>query len=154
MSTATGGTEGRPPEQGSYRPFGKEYEIPQPKAKAFMIEDAQWNRIRERVASLEAKAGIDWLIAIATMLGGIAVSAGLALIALPKATTEPGELAPFVRPTLFAVLIGGGIMAAALAVLWRHFRNEETAIASDICDEMNTIHEAWKEATMSPVSEG
>ncbi len=152
--SAPPGKEMQPPERSSYRPFGKEYEIPQPKTKAFMVEDAQWERIRERVASLEAKAGIDWLIAMATMLGGIAVSACLALIALPKATTKPEKLAPFVRPTLWVVFVGAGLLAIVMAALWRHFRAEETDIASDICDEMNTIQEAWKDQALSSMAEG
>jgi hypothetical protein len=132
----------------SYR-LGKEYEVPHPKTRAFMVEDAQWERIQGRVASLEAKDGIDWLIALATMVGGIAASAVLALIALPNATKEGGELSPFVKPTLWVVFIGGAIVAVALALAWKHLKDNKTKTASDICAEMTTIQEAWKERKSS-----
>lgn len=125
--------------------FSKEYEVPQSKTKAFMVEDAQWERIRKRVSVLEAKGGIDWLIAGATMVAGIGASAGLALLALPKATKDQAELSPFVRPVLWVTLVGGLFLAAVLGMLWVHFKDDEQDTASDICEEMNTIQEAWKE---------
>jgi hypothetical protein len=147
MNAATDSGKAQP-DGGGYR-FGKEYDVPHPKTKAFMVEDAQWERIQGRVAALEAKGGIDWLIALATMVGGIAASAGLALIALPNATRKGSELAPFVKPTLWAVVIGGAVVAIAMGLLWRHLRENKTKTASDICAEMNTIQEAWKEREAS-----
>ena len=125
--------------------FGKEYDIQQPKTKAFMVEDAQWDRIRGRVADLEAKGGIDWLIAASTMVGGIGASAGLGLLALPKATKGQTELAPFVSPALWATFLGGVFLAIVLGRLWVHLKDKEADTASDICAEMNTIQEAWQE---------
>jgi hypothetical protein len=147
MSPGADGTE-RSEKLDSYQ-FGKEYEVPHPKTRAFMVEDAQWERIQGRVAELEAKDSVDWLIALATMVGGIAASAILALIALPNATKDSGQLSPFVRPTLWTVSIGGAIVSAALALAWRRLKDSKTKTASDICAEMTTIQEAWKERKSS-----
>lgn len=144
----TDAAEGSSEKVESYR-LGKEYEVPHPKTRAFMVEDAQWERIQDRVESLQTKEGVDWLIALATMVGGIAASAGLALLALPSATQEGGDLSPFVKPTLWVVLIGGGLVAAALSIAWHRLRGNTTKTASDICDEMETIQEAWKERKAS-----
>lgn len=132
--------------------FGKEYEVPHPKTRAFMVEEAQWHRIRKRVESLQARGSGDWLLALATMVGGIAASAGLGLLALPQATSEKQELASFVRPALWALLIGGLVVSAAMGFLWKISRGEKGDTASDICEEMDTIQEAWKEreSTSSP----
>lgn len=133
--------------------LGKEYDVPQSKPRAFMVEDAQWERIRGRVAALEAKGGTDWLIAGATMVFGIAASAGLALLALPSATRGSGEFAPFVRPTLWAVFISGAGLGVVMSLLWLHVKAYATKTASDICSEMNTIQEAWKERKSSVAAE-
>jgi hypothetical protein len=126
--------------------LGKEYEVLQSKTRAFMVEDAQWDRLKGRVTALESRGGIEWLIAGATMLFGIAASAGLALVALPNATqNDSGELAPFVRPTLWAVLIGGALLALTMLLLWLHYKDDESKTAKDICSEMDTIHAAWQE---------
>jgi hypothetical protein len=133
--------------------FGKEYEVPHPKTRAFMVEEAQWDRIRKRVHSLEAKGGGDWLLALATMVGGIAASALLGLIALPQATQGEQELALFVKPALWALFLGGVAVALAMGLLWHFSRKEKTDTASDICEEMNTIQEAWKERESSSPAE-
>ena len=110
-----------------------------------MVEDAQWDRIHDRVEALEAKGGIDWLMAGGTMVGGIAASAGLALLALPKATAKDGQLASSVKPTLWAVFLGGLFITVVMALLWRHLKDHKAKIASDICNEMDTIQAAWQE---------
>lgn len=114
-----------------------------------MVEDAQWERIQGRVASLQAKEGIDWLIALATMVGGIAASAGLGLLALPSATKDGGGLSPYVKPTLWVIFVGGAVIAGALSLAWYRLRGNTAKTASDICDEMTTIQEAWKERKAS-----
>ena len=127
------------------RPPHKEYEVASPKLKAFMVEDAQWERIHGRVQALVSKGGIDWLMGVATLIAGVAASAGLALLALPQATMNDGNLSPSVKPILWAVFIGGVFLAVAMALTWRHLRDNKTKVASDICNEMNTIQEAWQE---------
>src|SRR5688572_29586014 len=91
----------------------KQYQVAAPRPKAFMVEDAQWERLRERVDTLEAGRGIDWLVTAASTVGSIGVSALLALIALPQAT-EGSELSAGVKPALWAVFIGGVALAVAL----------------------------------------
>lgn len=122
----------------------KEYDIASSKPKAFMVEDAQWERIHDRVEALEAKGSVDWLMALATMVGGIAASAGLALIALPRATAKE-NLDPSVKPVLWAVLIAGSVVAVTMGLLWLHLRKERSRTATDICNEMETIQQAWQE---------
>jgi len=75
------------------------------------------------------------------------------LIALPQATQEGQELALFVKPALWALFIGGVVVALAMGLLWQFSRNDKTDTASDICDEMNTIQEAWKERESSSSAE-
>jgi hypothetical protein len=127
-----------------YQAPHKEYVVPSPKLKAFMVEDAQWERIKGRVSALEAKGGIDWLMAGGTSLAGIGASAGVALLVLPSAT-QGAQLDSGVKPTLWAVFIGGVVLSIVMFLLWRHLRDNKTKTASDICDEMSTIQEAWQE---------
>ena len=118
--------------------FSKQYEVAESKPKAFMVENAQWKRLRGRVNALESTGNVDWLLAIATMIGGIAASAGLALLALPNATKDSGQLAP-------SVLVAGAVVAVVMVVLWVSFRSAKSKVGSDICDEMDTIKAAWNE---------
>jgi hypothetical protein len=123
----------------------KEYDIRAPRPKAFMVEVAQWDRIQLRVDDLEKQRGIGWLLPVATTIFGISASAGLALLALPRTTTEEGELAAGVEPTLWAVTIGGAVLTLALVVAWYFLRMDREDRVSDICNEMDTIREAWEE---------
>ena len=127
----------------------KEYDIPAPRPKAFMVEVTQWERIQRRINDLEKQRGIGWLLPLATTIFGVAASAGLALLVLPSTTTAEGELASGVKPTLWAVGIGGFVLAGALVLAWNFLRKDREDRVSDICNEMDTIQEAWKERTES-----
>lgn len=123
----------------------KQYKYSAARPKAFMVEDAQWERIQRRVDRLEKQRGINWLLTAASTVAGIGASALLALLVLPHATTKQTELAAGVRPTLWAVGIGGLVLGVLLVATYFAMHSQREKQTADICDEMDTIHAAWKE---------
>jgi hypothetical protein len=128
----------------SYRPAPrKEYDIAEPKPKAFMVEDAQWERLQGRVEAIEQEPSISWLSNAAWTAFSVSVSAVLAVVVLP--TSEGTHLGSGVRPALWAIAGAALFATAAAGGLYRYGKKSRRSNASDICAEMDTIHEAWVE---------
>lgn len=139
-------------EQGGKLGAAKEYPGARVKVDAFMVETVQWKRIRKRVGQIEASRAPEWLLGLATLAAGIAASAAIALLVLPHATKAPAGvsaesvIAPGTRPTLFAALIGGALLAAALGVLYKREHDKHAGEKTDLQDEMDTIEKAWEQS--------
>jgi hypothetical protein len=129
----------------SYRrpPPHKEYDVAEPRPKAFMVEDAQWERLQGRVEELENEPSISWLSNAAWTAISICGSAVLAAIVLPK--SKGTHLGSGVRPTLWAIAIATFALALILAGVYVWAKRSRRSNTSDICNEMDTIHEAWAE---------
>lgn len=129
----------------SYRrpPPHKEYDVAEPKPKAFMVEDAQWERLQGRVEALEKEPSISWLSNAAWTAISICVSAALAVIVLPA--SEGTHLGSGVRPALWAIAIATFALALILGGVYAWAKRSRRSNTSDICNEMDTIHEAWVE---------
>lgn len=133
----------------------KEYVISEPKPRAFMVEDAQWERLQGRVEKLESEPSISWLTNAAWTAFSICVSAVLAVVVLPS--SKGTHLGSGVRPALWAIAGAAFVIAVALAGVFFWAKDSRRASASDICAEMDTIHDAWVErkeegAAVSPAS--
>jgi hypothetical protein len=129
----------------SYRrpPPHKEYDVAEPKPKAFMVEDAQWERLQGRVEALEGEPSISWLSNAAWTAISICLSAVLAVIVLPN--SKGTHLGSGVRPALWAIAIATLALAVILAGVYAWAKRSRRSDANDICNEMDTIHEAWAE---------
>jgi len=139
---------GAPGEQGngsSYRrpPPRKEYDVADPKPKAFMVEDAQWDRLQGRVNELEREPSISWLSSASWTAVSVGVSALLAVLVLP--TSKGTKLGSGVEPALWAIAGATLFLAAALAGVYFWAKHAKGSTAADICAEMDTIHDAWIE---------
>ncbi|HYP54823.1 MAG TPA: hypothetical protein VEQ41_00780 [Solirubrobacterales bacterium] len=121
----------------------KEYSVSSPRPKAFMVENAQWDRIRKRVAVMEDQPSINWLPGAASTAFSVGVSAFLAVLVIPR--SEGTQLADWIQPALWAVTAVGFVLAAALFALYRWGRRMRVMTGRDICEEMDTIHAAWQE---------
>jgi hypothetical protein len=121
----------------------KEYDVSESKPKAFMVEDAQWERLQGRVKAIEEEPSISWLTNAGWTAFSVSASAVLAVVVLPQ--SKGTQLGSGVRPGLWAIAIAAfavGVIASALYVWSKYSRRSST---TDICAEMDTIHEAWVE---------
>jgi hypothetical protein len=122
----------------------KKYRVPPSEPEAFMVELAQWERLERRVNALEKAKPIDWLFTVAASCATLAASAVIAVLSLPTPTSTNG-IGKSVQPVLL-VLAGAAAVVALICVgLFRQFRGQRTNNATDICDEMKTIRNAWKQ---------
>lgn len=130
----------------------KEYPSVRVKVEAFMVETVQWKRIRRRVGEVETSRAPEWLLGLATLVAGIAASAGIALLVLPHATKAPlgasseSIIEPGTRPALFATLIAGAIVALVLGALYKREHDKHSGEKTDLQDEMDTIEKAWEQS--------
>jgi hypothetical protein len=130
----------------------KEYPSVRVKVEAFMVETVQWKRIRRRVGKIEASRAPEWLLGLATLAAGVAASAGIALLVLPAATkasasaSSEGVIESGTRPTLFATLIAGAIVALVLGALYKREHDKHSGEKTDLQDEMDTIEKAWEQS--------
>jgi hypothetical protein len=130
----------------------KEYPSARVKVEGFMVEKVQWTRIRKRVGQIEASHAPEWLLGLATLAAGVAASAGIAVLVLPHATETPPGLssesiiASGTRPALWAALIAGVILAAALGALYWREHKKHSGEKTDLQDEMDTIEKAWEQS--------
>jgi len=139
---------GAPQGQGngsSYRrpPPRKEYDVSEPKPKAFMVEDAQWDRLQGRVRELEKEPSISWLSSASWTAVTVGVSAVLAVLVLPS--SKGTKLGSGVEPALWAIAVATLVLAAVLAGVYFWAKQARRSTAADICAEMDTIHDAWVE---------
>ncbi|MFL5896063.1 MAG: hypothetical protein ACJ76Z_13255 [Thermoleophilaceae bacterium] len=144
MST---GSEGQAAKSGYERPPGvhKAYIVPSPEAEAFMVEDAQWKRLRGRIDAIEKRPGLGWLLTVASSAFGVGASAFLALLVLPSATGPGAELSAGVKPSLMATGIASMVLCVVFVALYFVLRKNAKLDAVDICHEMDTIHASWKQ---------
>jgi hypothetical protein len=133
------------PERAAYEPapVTKQYTLRRAQAEAFMVQLAQWDRIRRRVNELGTQPSMDWVLTGASTALSVGIGAVIAALALPssKGTT----LGAGVEPTLWAVGVGGIVVGLILCGVYLRTRRMKAADSSDICDEMDTIREAWQE---------
>ncbi len=109
-----------------------------------VVEMAQWKRIHKRVDDLEKRWSIDWLAVSASASLSVAGGALIAVLTLPPA--EPStKIGPAVKPVLWVILAVSALLSAALIYLASLARDERKVTGSDICNEMDTIKEAWEQ---------
>jgi hypothetical protein len=121
----------------------KSYRFRQSEPEAFMVELAQWKRIRTRVDSLDERHSIGWLLTAASTAGSIGVGALIAVLALPASGGT--TLGRGVVPTLWAIAVAGIVLGLAMTGLWVWARDRDKTESSDICAEMDTVLAAWEE---------
>jgi hypothetical protein len=144
-------------EDSSYRraPPRKEYVVSEPKTNAFMVEDAQWERLQGRVEKIEGEPSISWLTSAAWTAISVAISAVLAVIVFPN--SKGTHLGSGVRPALWAIAGASFFLAVILIGVYFWAKKARKSTAGDICAEMDTIHDAWverKEETPEPAAGG
>lgn len=108
--------------------------VEMPKQGFHVVDRNRWERIERRVLRLGRRT-IDWLAA-GWAFFGVAVSAGIALLVLPHATTRSDAISPFVRPALWAAMIAGALLWVVFAAFHFSERRESNENAFDICNEM------------------
>lgn len=137
----------------SYRrpPPHKEYDVSEPKPKAFMVEDAQWDRLQSRVKKLENGPSISWLSNAAWTGFSVCASAVLAVIVLPA--SEGTQLGSGVKPALWAIAGAAFFVVVILTGVYFWAKGARQSTAADICAEMDTIHDAWVEQSSAAASQ-
>jgi hypothetical protein len=118
--------------------------------EAFMVEDAQWKRIRRRIGEIESTHAPEWLLTIASIAIGIAASAAIAYVVLPKATKHSADLAAGVRPSLISAAIAGLLVGVVLGGEYLRQRRRQAVEKTDLQDEMDTIRRAWGQSGQAP----
>jgi hypothetical protein len=79
--------------------------------------------MRTRYPLLRALAGLDALIAVLALWGGVALIAGAWEFVLPVGWLTPLGLTSWVLPGIALVLLIGGSMTVAAVVSWRGYRH-------------------------------
>ena len=123
----------------------KEYPPQTVQGHGFMVDDLQWDRIKRRVGQIEGAPAPEWLLTLASMAFAIGVSAWIALLVLPHATTDSTHLATGVRPALIASGASGVILGLILAAVYRYERGRQSGKKGDLQDEMDTIRKTWRD---------
>jgi NhaP-type Na+/H+ or K+/H+ antiporter len=123
----------------------KEYPSPRVKVPGFMVENVQWEQIRTNVGEIEGARAPEWLLTLASVAIGIAVSAVIAYLVLPSTTSDQKTIAPGVRPALLASTIAGFVVGFALAGLYAYERKKLSAKKGAVQREMDTIKTAWQQ---------
>lgn len=133
--------EGAPPSGYQAAPT-KRYVWQQPETEAFMVELAQWKRLQGRVRGLEDEPKPTLLLTAGWSALSVSLSAALAVVVLP----DHAQLASGVRPALWAITAAAAVLGVVLLALYRFWASKRFASeATDIANEMDTIHEAWRE---------
>jgi hypothetical protein len=124
--------------------YSKKLNLRKGEADAMVVEMAQWTRIRSRVERLEKRWSINWLGAAASASVSVAGAALIAVLTLPPAARAT-KIGPAVKPVLWVVVGVGVVVAVGFAYLANLAHDERTTTGADICNEMDTIKETWKQ---------
>ena len=144
----------RPGEGSSYSvadpaTYQKRLDIRMGHAEAFLVEMAQWARIRRRVQKLESRWSINWFTTGASSATSITIAAAIAAIVLPSGSQT--GISGTVAPVLWVIAAASAVLAVALAGLAMFAHGERAATGADIVDEMDTIEKAWEQRTHESV---
>ena len=140
MNTGQQGPGYGPPEQETVA-LTQQVTVDMPRRGSYAVDKDRWERIERRVEELGRRSSFDWLAAGWAFFGA-GLSAAIALLVLPHATTKGEHLAGAVRPILWTVTVGCAVLWFVFVVV--HFSTGERGgfDAHDVRNELRVARGA------------